>query len=378
MEPSLIILGVHKGGSTTLFSHLADHGDVRPAYCKELHFFDQQYATVIRRAQGHSKDRNLTSLLRDQYRRYFRSATPGAPRFVSIEATPAYFPDALQAPARIQMMLPDVQLAVTLRDPVARSISHFVAKRNGGFDHFKTCGEFVAAFKSPLDQCSELRPSTIVVQDREQATGGQSNSNEHVQDAKHALARESSNSNYDTNTNDGGDGAGGGSNGSNGRGSSAPHRSGSAEWVASWLRYSRCLLQNEKNPLARSIYAPQLFMWLQIFPPSKLHVIQSEQLFANPGPIIDGLVAKLQLRPHSEKERANFGAHIGSKYSAQYAQLKKHAPNLATSRFACNESALAEFFKPYDDDFYEILRYYYPDLVPTWRTWTLRAGLEVR
>ena len=97
-----------------------------------------------------------------------------------------------------------------------------------------------------------------------------------------------------------------------------------------------------------------------------------------PGPIIDGLVARLGLRPHSQKERVNFGAHIGSKYSAQYAQLKKHEPNLATSRFACNETALAEFFQPFDDDFYEILGFYYPELVSTWRKWSLRAAPAVR
>lgn len=34
--PSVVVIGVHKGGSSALFSYLAAHGDVRPSYCKEV------------------------------------------------------------------------------------------------------------------------------------------------------------------------------------------------------------------------------------------------------------------------------------------------------------------------------------------------------
>ena len=119
--PSLIILGVHKGGSTLLFSLLSDHGEVRPAYCKEVHFFDVHYKGVARKNMNAP---NMTATLVAAYRKYFRGAQAGQPKFASVEATPSYFPMPLQAAERMRLVVPDVKLAVVLRNPVSGNPLH--------------------------------------------------------------------------------------------------------------------------------------------------------------------------------------------------------------------------------------------------------------
>eukprot|EP00036_Acanthoecidae_sp_10tr_P018616 CAMPEP_0206314476 /NCGR_PEP_ID=MMETSP0106_2-20121207/15038_1 /ASSEMBLY_ACC=CAM_ASM_000206 /TAXON_ID=81532 /ORGANISM="Acanthoeca-like sp., Strain 10tr" /LENGTH=222 /DNA_ID=CAMNT_0053745835 /DNA_START=124 /DNA_END=789 /DNA_ORIENTATION=- len=44
--PAVLVLGVHKGGSTALFQYLSTHGSIRPSYCKEAHFFDWKYSIL--------------------------------------------------------------------------------------------------------------------------------------------------------------------------------------------------------------------------------------------------------------------------------------------------------------------------------------------
>ena len=180
-----------------------------------------------------------------------------------------------------------LRLAVTLRDPVARSISHFVgrwnirkplpvedtarghgwvaspptpflffshflltcdlrmtpsrivAKRNSGFDHFKTCGEFFLAFKAPLDACAALRPATI--------RGNRANSAPHegrglVQDGDgfseqpQDTGNSNSNSNSNTNSNNGKDNSDGGLGG------------GSIEWITAWARKNDACCQSTPPP----------------------------------------------------------------------------------------------------------------------------------
>lgn len=154
--PSLIILGVHKGGSTLLFSLLSDHGAVRPAYCKELHFFDVHFKTVSRRSMHAA---NITKAVTNVYRKYFRSVKDGQPMFHTIEATPSYFTMPLQIAMRIRSLLPSIKLAVTLRNPVHRSISHFIGQRKSAeFVAFESCDAWFKHYRKPALVCDPLRP----------------------------------------------------------------------------------------------------------------------------------------------------------------------------------------------------------------------------
>jgi hypothetical protein len=107
--PNFIVIGVTKGGTTSLHQYLAPHPEVYLVPGKELHFFDREY------------DRGP-----DWYRRQFAGA--GDQKIVG-EMTPEYlaFP---QAAERAAALVPGAKLAVILRHPVDRAYSHYWMQRS--------------------------------------------------------------------------------------------------------------------------------------------------------------------------------------------------------------------------------------------------------
>ena len=110
--PGLIIAGVQKCGTSSLFRNLAHHPQLHPARRKQIHFFDQNF------------DKSLS-----WYRGYFPKVADG----ITYEATPSYlfYPPA---PSRIAELLPDTRLAVVLRDPARRACSHHHMMRAMGHE----------------------------------------------------------------------------------------------------------------------------------------------------------------------------------------------------------------------------------------------------
>jgi hypothetical protein len=100
-QPSFLIIGTQKGGTTTLFDFVAEHPDVRAPRYKEVHYFDR-YA-----------DR--------PYSQYLASFPHGSS--MTGEATPYYLFHPY-VPERVSERLPDVKLIALLRDPVDRALSH--------------------------------------------------------------------------------------------------------------------------------------------------------------------------------------------------------------------------------------------------------------
>jgi hypothetical protein len=101
-----VIIGAQRCGTTWTYSQLAAHPSVRPAWRKEVHFFDQP--------------RNFARGL-SWYRAHFPRVGPGR---LTGEATPRY----LYAPAaarRLVSVLPDARLIALLRNPVDRAYSHY-------------------------------------------------------------------------------------------------------------------------------------------------------------------------------------------------------------------------------------------------------------
>jgi len=43
MDPDFIIIGVQKGGTTSLYNYLIKHPNIEPSFRKEVHFFDHNY-----------------------------------------------------------------------------------------------------------------------------------------------------------------------------------------------------------------------------------------------------------------------------------------------------------------------------------------------
>ncbi len=106
--PSFVILGAQKCGTTALFNYLEQHPRVGRSWRKEVDFFSERYG------EGEA-----------WYRAHFdRTSRLAARDAIAGEASPNYLVHP-EAPARMAALLPDARLVVLLRDPVARTCSHY-------------------------------------------------------------------------------------------------------------------------------------------------------------------------------------------------------------------------------------------------------------
>lgn len=144
-DPTFLIFGAQKSGTTWLYRQLLEHPDIGLAEPKELHFFSDQ--------------RCFAAGLAD-YRRHFHGTTNAIARG---EATPNYLwvsdhrtdewggvmddhPDfRAGTPQRVAELLgTDLRLVVMLRDPVQRAVSafyHHLHARDGRLDPHATFRE---------------------------------------------------------------------------------------------------------------------------------------------------------------------------------------------------------------------------------------------
>lgn len=130
--PNLIIGGVHKAATSSLFWYLSQHPEVCPADLKELSFFT--------RAEQVSP--------RDEYMAHFRHC--GTQRY-RLEASPEYFYGGPSLVSRLAAMLPDPRIIISLRDPVDRFLSWYrFNKSRGRLAEHDSLGSFLA-------RCEQLR-----------------------------------------------------------------------------------------------------------------------------------------------------------------------------------------------------------------------------
>lgn len=116
--PNAMIIGVQKGGTTTLHNLLDRHADIffpKPPVPQEIHFFDIEA--------------NFSKGL-DWYRDLFKGQAGEA---VVAQTSPLYLylPEAAE---RIRATIPDCRFIVTLRDPVERAHSHYWHEVRWGFE----------------------------------------------------------------------------------------------------------------------------------------------------------------------------------------------------------------------------------------------------
>jgi hypothetical protein len=131
--PNLVIIGVKRGGTTSLFRDLERH----PAMCplvpsakrlplrenqKGVHFFDTGFERGDRWYRSHFP--TTFSLTR-------RTRSAGAS--FTAEASPYYFFHPLAA-RRTALALPSAHFVVLLRDPVERTISHWSEQTRNGIE----------------------------------------------------------------------------------------------------------------------------------------------------------------------------------------------------------------------------------------------------
>jgi Sulfotransferase family len=108
--PNLFVVGVGKGGTSSLCADLEQHDDVFMSPVKEPHFFSDA-------------DPDLVPAVKDEgaYLRLFEAATDEKYRG---EGSVSYFWDGRSA-AAIRRASPDARIIVSLRDPIGRAHSHY-------------------------------------------------------------------------------------------------------------------------------------------------------------------------------------------------------------------------------------------------------------
>lgn len=115
--PNFIIIGVQKGGTSSLFNYLLQHPDVFPGYKKEVKFFDGNYHKGL-------------GWYRFNYPLMTQMSDPGEQ---TGEASPSYVFHPL-VPQRIKETLPHIKLVLLLRNPVARAYSHYQGNMRKGHE----------------------------------------------------------------------------------------------------------------------------------------------------------------------------------------------------------------------------------------------------
>jgi Sulfotransferase domain len=112
--PNVLVIGAGKCGTTSLHRYLAAHPRIHMAEAKELRFFqDPGYRAKL-----------------DEYATFFDGSAP-----VRGESSAIYtlYPLAPGVPERVRATIPDVRLIYLVRDPIERTVSHFVERRAHGW-----------------------------------------------------------------------------------------------------------------------------------------------------------------------------------------------------------------------------------------------------
>ncbi|SEJ40430.1 Sulfotransferase domain-containing protein [Demequina mangrovi] len=113
--PDYLIIGAQKSGTTSLSAYLDQLSDYRPAFRKEVHYFD------------HNHERSAS-----WYRAHFpRDDRPGSDSWAVGDATPFYLAHP-EVPHRAASLIPRARIIAVLRDPVERAYSHFQHSRARG------------------------------------------------------------------------------------------------------------------------------------------------------------------------------------------------------------------------------------------------------
>ena len=128
-----LIIGVGKGGTTSLYSYITKHPQILPAIKKEIHFWSFNFHRGI-----------------DWYRAHFPPISEST-KFLTGEASTTYF-DAEYAACRIFHFFPKIKLILILRNPVDRAVSHYYHQVRLNKE-FRSCE---VAINSQLEKLSKI------------------------------------------------------------------------------------------------------------------------------------------------------------------------------------------------------------------------------
>ena len=115
--PEVFIIGVQKGGTTSLAKYLFDHPQVIQAQRKDIYYFNND----VNYKKGQSWYR--AHFAHRLYQR-FHELKKGVSNSITIDATPNYFV-APGAAERLKNTFPDAKLILMLRNPIERAWSNY-------------------------------------------------------------------------------------------------------------------------------------------------------------------------------------------------------------------------------------------------------------
>jgi hypothetical protein len=137
--PDFVIIGAQKGGTSFLYQLLVQHPHVKPAFAKEVHYFDLNFR----------KGNNW-------YRSYFPLQMRNSRTYITGEASPYYLFHP-HAPRRASTVLPDAKLIVMLRNPVDRAYSHYQHQVKRG----KGEGRETLTFEEAIEAEKRILPGEV-------------------------------------------------------------------------------------------------------------------------------------------------------------------------------------------------------------------------
>lgn len=129
--PDFIIIGVQKGGTSSLYYYLSQHPELKLSTRQEIHYYDKNYQNGI-----------------GWYKSFFPLSS--SPKKTG-ESTPYYIFHPHVA-KRIKKDIPDVKLIVMLRNPVDRAYSHYNMEKRVYRDKVATFEEALALEKERTEE----------------------------------------------------------------------------------------------------------------------------------------------------------------------------------------------------------------------------------
>ncbi|WP_293356312.1 MULTISPECIES: sulfotransferase [unclassified Microcoleus] len=105
-QPNFTIVGIGKGGTTSLYYYLGKHPQILPALKKKIHFFNENI------------ERGL-----DWYLSHF-PPIPQESNFLTGEATPWYLA-SYEVEKKVASVFPNIKIIILLRNPILRAFSQY-------------------------------------------------------------------------------------------------------------------------------------------------------------------------------------------------------------------------------------------------------------
>ena len=140
--PDFVIIGAQRGGTTSLYDYLTQHGEIVPALRKEIHYIDNHFD------RGPAWYRAF--FYRAALRRLFTPCLTG-------EATPYYLFHP-HAAARLAATLPSARLIIMLRHPIDRAYSHYLHEVRRGHETLPFATAIAQESERVQNTAGELQP----------------------------------------------------------------------------------------------------------------------------------------------------------------------------------------------------------------------------